>query len=135
MSVLDEIAARLAAQGVGTVGSDIFLGSKAVIPTGDGPYLSLIETGGTGSRRTHNGTPVAKPAVQILSRAKSYTVARTKLKAAWDALGGDKGLHNVTLSSTFYQSITPKQQPTDIGLDGSARPMVVFNIDVEKQPS
>lgn len=135
MSFLDEVAARLASLGVGTVGSDIFLGSKAVIPTGDGPYLSLIETGGTGSRRTHNGTPVAKPTAQILSRAKSYTVARTKLKAAWDALGGDKGLHNVTLGSTFYQSITPRQQFGDIGLDGSARPMIVFNIDAEKQPS
>lgn len=135
MSVLDEIAARLVAQGVGVLSSNIFYGSKAVIPSGDGPYLSLGETGGTGSLRTHNGTAVARPSVQILCRAKSYGVARAKLKAAFDALGGDVGLHNVTLGSTFYQSITPKQQPTDLGLDDAERPMIVFNIYVEKQPS
>jgi hypothetical protein len=135
MPFLDEIAARLVAQGVGTIGASIFLGSKAVIPAGDGPYLSLTETGGTGSERTHNGVAVAKPGAQILSRAKSYVVARARLKLAWDALGGDKGLHNVTLSGTFYQSITPRQQPTDVGLDAESRPMLSFNILAEKQPS
>lgn len=135
MPFLDEIAARLVAQGVGTVGADIFLGSKAVIPPGDGPYLSITETGGTGSRRTHNGSAVAQPTAHILCRAKSYSVARSKLKQAFDALGGDKGLHNVTLSGTFYQSVTPRQQPTDIGLDGVARPMIVFNIDAMKGSS
>jgi len=135
MPLLDEIAARLVAQGVGTIGGDILMGSKAVVPTGDGPYLSLTETGGGGSKRTHRGTPVAQPTVQILSRAKMYNVARAKLMLAWNALGGDNGLHNVTLSSTFYQSITPRQQPTDIGLDAAARPCIVFNIEAEKAPS
>jgi hypothetical protein len=135
MPLLDEIAARLVAQNVGTIGGDIFLGSKAVVPTGDGPYLSLLETGGSGSLRSHNGTAVQRPTVHILCRAKSYSTARTKLKLAFDALGGDKGLHNITLSGTFYQSVTPRQQPTDIGLDGVARPMIVFNVDAEKQPS
>ena len=59
MPFLDEIKDRLVAQGVGTYGSNIFLGSKAVIPTGDGPYLSIIETGGTGAIRTH-GTAVVR---------------------------------------------------------------------------
>lgn len=135
MPVLDEIADRLVAQSVGTKGSDIFLGSKAAIPAGDGPYISLTETGGSGSVRTHNGVAVARPTVQILCRAKLYSAARTKLKAAWDALGGDKGLHNITLSSTFYLNIVPRQQITDVGLDGAARLMLAFNIDIDKQPS
>lgn len=141
MPFLDEIAAKLVAEGVGTIGANIFLGSKAVIPTPTandpavGPYISLSETGGTGSRRTHNGSAVGQPTAQILCRAKTYNVARAKLKQAFDALGGDKGLHNVTLSGTFYLSVTPRQQPTDIGLDGVTRPMVVFNIDAVKQTS
>lgn len=135
MPLLDEIAARLVAQGVGTVGSNIFLGSKAVIPAGDGPYISLTETGGMFSIRTHNGTPVAQPTAQILCRAENYMTCRTKLKAAFDALGGDKGLHNITLSGTFYQSLIPRQQLTDIGLDGKGRVMIVFNIEAMKQPS
>lgn len=135
MPFLDEIADRLVAQGVGIKGTDIFLGSKAAIPAGDGPYILLTETGGTGSMRTHNGGPVQRPTAQILSRAKSYKDARTKLKAAFDALGGDKGLHNVTLSGTFYQSVTPRQQPTDIGQDEQARAMIAYNIEAQKKPS
>ena len=136
MGFIEEIRDRLVSQGVGVYGSDIFLGSKASIPSGDGPYLSLTETGGTGSLRSHNGTPVARPTVQILARAKNYNDAKIKLKLAFDALGGDKGLHNVTLSGTFYQSVTPRQQPTDLGmLDGNGRPMIAVNYEFEKQPS
>lgn len=132
---LDEIAARLVAQGVGAVGASIFKGSKADIPTGDGPYISLTESGGSGSLRTHNGTPVAQPTAQILCRAKSYLVARLKIKDAFAAFGGDQGLHNVTLSGVFYQNIVPRQQPTDIGLDDLKRPMLAFNIECQKDPS
>lgn len=135
MPVIDEIAAKLVAEGVGTVGSNIIKGSKGTIPDGDGPYLSLTETGGTGAARTHNSTAVERPTIHLLARAKSYLVARTMLKAAYDALGGAKGLHNVTLSGVFYQSITPRQQITDVGLDDRARPMLSYNIDIDKEPS
>jgi hypothetical protein len=136
MGFIEEIRDRLVAQGVGVYSSDIFIGAKASIPGGDGPYLSLTETGGTGSMRSHNGTATARPTLQILARAKTMQAAKNKLKLAFDALGGDKGLHNVTLSGTFYQSVTPRQQPTDLGmLDGNGRPMIAFNIEAEKQPS
>jgi hypothetical protein len=135
MPFLDEIANRLVAQGAGTVSADIFKGSKAVIPSGDGPYLSVIETGGTRRLASHNGTAVTRPSAQLLCRAKSYQAARARLSLAFAALGGAEGLHNVTLDGTFYQSIVPRQEPTDIGLDTEARPMIVFNIDVEKEPS
>lgn len=135
MPFLDEIAAKLVAEGVGTKGGSIFLGSSAKIPVGDGPYLTLTETGGSGAVRNHNGTPVERPTAQILVRAKYYDAARTMLNAAYTALGGAKGLHNVTLSSVFYQSIVPRQQITDIGPDEQSRVMLVYNIEVEKQPS
>lgn len=131
---LDEIAARLVAQNVGTIGSNIFLGSKALIPSGDGPYLSLVETGGSAPTRVHNVVTAhtQRPTAQIAVRAKSYIVARTMAKAAYNALDG---LFNTTLSGTYYQSITARQEPTDIGLDALERPMIVFNIDCEKSPS
>ena len=131
---LDEIAARLVAQGVGTVGSNIFLGSKAVIPVGAGPYLTLTETGGSAPTRVHNEAPAhtQRPTAQIAVRAQSYLVARTMAKAAYLALDG---VFNTTISSVFYQSITARQEPTDIGLDAEKRPMVVFNIACEKAPS
>lgn len=138
MPFLDEIANRLVAQGVGVKGSQlpngIFLGSGAEIPVGDGPYLSLIETGGSAPRRIHNvpGAHTQRPTAQITARAKSYSTARAMLKAAYDALDG---VFNTTLSGTFYLSITARQEPTDVGLDELGRRMLVFNIEVEKQPS
>lgn len=136
MSFLDDIAARLVSQGVGTIGSSIFLGSRAAIPAGDGPYISLTETGGTAPTRIQNQASVAtqRPSAQVLTRAKNYVTARAKAKAAYDALDG---IFNTTLNGTFYVSVTARQEPTDIGLDdaGPGRPMIVFNIDAEKYAS
>lgn len=134
MPFLDDIAQRLVDANVGIVGSSIFLGAKAVIPAGEGPYLSLTETGGGAPRRIHNvpGAHVQRPTAQIVARAKSYAVARSKIKEAYDALDGT---FNTVLGTTFYLSITARQEPTDIGLDDPGRPMIAFNIEVEKQPS
>ena len=119
------------AQSVGVFGSNIFLGSGAVIPTGDGPYLSLTETGGNAPTRIQNvpGAHTQRPTAQILVRAKSYLTARTMAKAAYAALDG---VFNTTLTGVFYQKITARQEPTDIGLDAENRRMISFNIDAEK---
>lgn len=132
--VLDEIAAYLVAQGVGVIGSSIFKGSKALIPVGDGPYISLTETGGSAPLRVHNerGAHVQRPTVQVLVRAKSYIVARQKAKDVYVVLDG---VFNTALSGVFYQSITARNDPTDIGLDSEERPMISFNLQVEKQAS
>lgn len=131
--LLDDIAARLVAQGVGTLGSNIILGSRGQIPTGDGPYLSMTETGGFAPTRIHNkaSANTRRPAAQICVRAKSYRTARTMAEAAFLALDG---VYETTLNGTRYHSITAVQDPEDIGLDENQRPMIVFNISVEKQP-
>lgn len=136
MPVLDEIAARLVEKGVGVVGTSIFKGSNAPIPSGAGPYLSLVETGGSGSARTHTDTATERPTVQLMVRAKDdINNARAMLKAAYDALGGANGLYNIELSGVFYLSITARQGITDTGKDAAGRPTLAFNIDAEKQPS
>lgn len=131
---LDEIAQRLEDEGVGTVGILIFRGAKAVIPPGLTELITLIETGGTDAARMHNST-LARPGAQIVARATTYPRARALALLAFDALGGDTGLDNITLSGIVYVSISSRQSLTDLGLDGAGRPMVGFNIEVEKQPS
>jgi hypothetical protein len=131
-----EIRDRLVAQGVGTFGTDIFIGAKAVIPAGAGPYLSLIDTGGSGSAKTQTDTATERPTLQIVTRATDTVVARAKLVAAYAALGGANGLYNVTLSGTFYLSITARQSvPVEISTDATARAMFSMNFDAEKAPS
>lgn len=135
MAFLEEIAARLVARQVGSLNDEIFLTSRAVIPKGKGPYLSVIETGGGMSDKTQNDTAVARPTAQLVARAMSYVDARALLVAAYNALGGENGLFNVTLSGTKYLKIVARQGPTDGGMDEAGRAKVLFNIEAEKQPS
>ena len=134
MTFLDDIASRLVSAGVGVIGSSIFLSSKAVIPTGSGPYISLMETGGVAPRRVQNrnGAAVIRPSVQVVVRASTYPAARTKAEDAYRALDG---IFNTMLNGTFYVKITARQEPTDTGLDESGRPRLTFNLDAERIPS
>lgn len=134
MSFLNEIAARLVGAGVGVIGTNIFMSSHAVIPSGDGPYLTIIESGGSGPTRTQNQSSAStqRPTAQVMVRAANSPTGRAMLKAAYDALDG---IFNTTLSGTYYLSVMARQEPTDIGQDDAGRAMVAFNILAEKQAS
>ena len=132
MSLLDDLAAKLVADGVAVLSSNLFLGSKAVIPSGDGPYISLNETGGVAPTRVQNkaAANTRRPTVQVLTRAKSYVDAKAKADAAYASLDG---VFNATLNGVPYIKITARQEPTDMGVDATGlRVMLVFNLDVEK---
>jgi len=138
---LDEIAAKLVTDLGLVLNGDLFLSSAAKIPSGPGPYTTLTETGGAavggfrgGGGRIQNdtGVHVQKPGAQILTRAATYAAARARAKAIFLALDGT---WNKTLSGVFYQQITARQEPTDLGIDEAGRVVVVFNIDAMKQPS
>lgn len=133
MSLLDDLGNKLQADGVGIVDSTVFMGSSATIPVGDGPYISLFETGGLAPSRVQNSPDVAtvKPTVQIVVRALNPIDARAKSKEAYDSLDG---IFNTVLSGTTYLSIIARQEPTDTGLDELNRVRFTFNIEVEKQP-
>ena len=79
---LDEIVAVLEGAGVGTYGVDIFTTSKAVIPTGAGPYLSVVATGGAAGVRTHTvryGPAYERPTAQLTARALESVVQGERL--------------------------------------------------------
>lgn len=135
MALLDELISLLETAGVGTEDTDIFQTSKSLIPAGVGPYLSLVETGGTAPENTHNAvsTPAyQRPTVQILVRAESPADSAEMIRAAYDAL---VGVRNTTVSSVFYREIRPMQEPTDLGLDSTGRHRMAFNVMVVKRPS
>lgn len=127
--LLDDLAAKLVAEGVVTATS-IFTGANAAIPTGNGPYVTLIETGGLAPMRGQNNTPIRRPGVQVTCRAADYKVARAMAETAYAALDGK---FNISLSGTFYVKITARQEPTGMGLDNNKRPIIVFNLDIEKR--
>lgn len=82
-----------ATSGVVTPNS-IFIGHKATIPTGDGPYILILATGGLGQLETHNYTKQTRPWVQIIVYATNYQLGMQKALAIKSAIGS---LRNVRI--------------------------------------
>jgi hypothetical protein len=88
----EELVAIMVAASVGVYGTNIFISGAADIPTGDGPYLSVNETGGFRGLRIHDQARPAypRPGAQIVVRATTYDAARTMARAAHNALSAVK---------------------------------------------
>lgn len=86
-----ELVEVLVLAGVGVYGTNIFISSKAVIPPGNGPYLSIVATGGLDGIRIQNdvsGPAYERPSAQIVVRAQSAAAAEAMSRAAYAALVG-----------------------------------------------
>lgn len=122
--------------GIGlTYGTNVFVGSRAILPTGDGPFVVLIETGGSAPEGTHNLTDVpayVQPSAQVVCHALDYLIARDKAQEIYEAF---YAIMNQLVNGTFWRSISPKQEPFDLGLDDAGRARVVFNIECVKRLS
>jgi hypothetical protein len=138
----DDIVTILVTAKVGVAGANaaggIFVSSKAAIPTGAGPYLSISETGGSSPEDTHNAARYSsmpayvRPNAQILVRASSYSVARTMAEAAYSAL---YSIQNQFINGVWWRETTMLQEPFDFGLDDLNRACVVFNMSAVKRPN
>lgn len=73
---------------------DTFTGPGVKMPTGVGPYINIIDSGGNASVFTHDGVKYERLSAQIVVRATEYTIARARALAVWRALDG---LRNVTM--------------------------------------
>jgi hypothetical protein len=87
---LEELAAIVIAAGVGVASGsnrNIFLTQGVSIPPGDGPYLSIIDTGGPGGVKIQNQKAPAyqRPGAQVVARAKTSKAARDMAFAAYTA--------------------------------------------------
>jgi hypothetical protein len=129
MPWISDITARLAAQGVGTVGTDIFAGR---MPDSPDTCVAVSEYGGSAPDYVHNGTTPQFESLrfQVKSRAKGYATAEAKAQAVFTAL---KPLIATTvLSGTTYKQITPIQSPFPAEYDGQNRTIFVQNFEVKK---
>jgi len=93
-----EIAQVLVTAGLGTYGTDIFIAPKAVIPTGAGPYISILDTGGSEPKETHNGDVYVEMSCQVVVTGASMSATRAKAVAVWGALDG---VRNTTVTASF----------------------------------
>lgn len=134
MAVLEDLIVYGVAAGLGTAGTTIFKGSGAIYPVGDGPYVTLIETGGSGPEGTHNSliTPAyVRPSVQFVARGKVYDTVRAKL-VQWYNLVFD--IRNQTINGTYWRQVVIVQEPFDLPPDSAGRVRLAFNANVVKRP-
>lgn len=132
MALLDEIADKLAAVGLGTVNTDIFVGSMP-----EDPNICISVNEYSGSAPLHGfGTPGIKhefPSVQVLVRGEpfDYIGPKTRATTAWAELAK---VQAQALGSTFYLMIRPNQSPFILRRDETKRVVIACNYTCEKEP-
>lgn len=138
MAVLNEIAAKLAALGIGTVGSTIHIG---MMPETPDACVAVYETGGIAPDYGIGtaGIKYETPAVQIVCRGVAYDYATPRANAA-TAYNGLASVEATTLSvtggtSAFYHWIHPQQAPFVMQRDSNNRVYIVFNVLCQKELS
>ena len=135
MSLLSEVGTYLAANGIGTLGIDLFQG---YMPDSPDAATAIYETGGLGpvrGMRSTAGTPAGtQPRLQVVSRAGEYdySTARAKVQSVYALL---EGLGDVTLSGVAYKWFGAVQEPFMMGRDDSRRVLIAQNFDVIKDIS
>lgn len=145
MAVLNEIAAKIAALGLGTVGTNIFWGSMPETPD---ECCAVYEYGGSPPEMGFGtaGIHFETPAVQVVFRgpvpgpgvATSYSGPRAKAETAYRGLAA---VEVATLSagaggtSALYHWIHPQQAPFLMRRDEQDRVYIAFNCLCQKEPS
>lgn len=142
MGFAQELLHILSGDSVGLPKVNMFWSSAKVQPTGPGPWLNIIETGGTTPDHTQN--QVIKPAyqqpgAQIVVRADAYPVAYAMARAAYNSLVKTRnqyiGSGVVSATGTWYRKIRPLQEPFDLGIDARGQARSAFNVLGDKRPS
>lgn len=81
----------------GMTADDIYLTSKAVLPDGSGPYLSVTATPGFPAQRIHNlrtGPKYFKPGAFVMAVGQDTVATKAR---AWQALGLLTAVKNQTV--------------------------------------
>lgn len=89
-----ELEALLISGGLVTSGETLF-GPASEPPDGDGPYVTLLDTGGIAPEETHDGRKYERLSFQVVVRASDGSAARASALAIWRLLDGQR---NVTVA-------------------------------------
>lgn len=103
MPFLEEIKRTIIGTSPSPTSAQVFLSSRAGRPAGDGPFVFIIETGGTFALRTQNvSNRYERPTAQISVTATDYVDARQMARAIADSL---RSVRNTVLGA-YSVSIT-----------------------------
>lgn len=132
--LLTEIATFLAAEGLGTLGTDLF---QAKMPASPNACGAVYESGGSAPDPGFGSSSLRfeNPAVQIIFRGApdDYSGPRTKAQSAFVSMTGIST--DQVLSGTKYQLVLALQQPFSLGQDKNDRWRISCNFLIQKEPS
>jgi hypothetical protein len=131
VALLDDLGAYLATQGVGVLGSTLFLGSMPpdIAATPNDELVAVIPIPGMASVHDLAAGPATftQPFFQIVTRSTphGFAAAMARAEAAFVALDG---LHNLTLGGTFVLWVVALRSPYALRQDDLARHHIIFDI-------
>lgn len=96
MSVVTDVATYLAANSIGTVGTDLFYAYQNDI---DGPMVCVLDTGG---QLPDQYLPTTEPTFQIFVRSRTYVLGKAKLDAIRALLHQNNNISLVAGQKYFY---------------------------------
>ena len=123
--LITNLATYLQAQGIGTGGTDLFIGR---LPEVDN-CIMLDQTGGVEPDRD---LPIEKPTIQVTVRNTDYTDGFDKLKSIYDLLHQKKDDLVLESGGVDIMIVNALNEPSHIGEDESSRHLwtctFVFNL-------
>lgn len=122
--LLNDIATYLQANGVGTIGTDIFLGQ---LPANPDNVTAIFEYAGEPPDLHWNGE---YPGLQVLVRNKSYEAGRQKIEQAKNIL---HGVSETVINNHRYLLIRANQSPAFLQRDENNRTIFACNFRVIKE--
>jgi len=122
--MLKEIGTFLQSQGIGTLGTDIFLG---LMPDKPDNCIALFEYAGE-PPDLHSS--LEYPGLQVLVRNESYAAGRQKIEQVRSVL---HGLTEAMINGRRYLLVQAKQSPESLARDENGRAVFVCNFRVMKE--
>lgn len=116
MNVANEVATYLANQGLGTLGTDVFVGHQ---PKGS-TYDNCITVYHTQGGQPDIYIPTAEPSFQIIVRNKVYETGLSKVNSIVDELHQKRNAYLVS-GETYFMFILLETEPYHIGMDEQER--------------
>lgn len=128
--ILDDLAALIESEGLGTVGADVI---KSRLPEKPIECVALLDEEGASPTYAQNSTAVdwESPHVQVVVRSEDYDVAKTRAQAIADVLGA---VSNEVVGAARYLRVVLLNSPFQLDVDDSELVQVGFNLEARKAP-
>lgn len=121
MTLIEEIATLLQTNGIGTIGTDLYV---SYLPADKCPAIAVIDTGGM---VPDIDLPTKEPTFQVFIRSTSYDAGKAQLDAIRALLHQSR---NKTLTTTYYYYLYALAEGGHIGVNEAGQDEFSINFKI-----